>query len=157
MAEQGVTLVLDTWPDEPSVSQELLARAAFATPHIAGYTVTAKTNATDFLIEPLVRALGLDSPLKADAFEGTKQVTVDLSDKSDVYGLMVAMQAVSRLAQDDSEFRASRKTSPTPGNFEAQRVQYRLRDQYSAVTLNTVSASTELQRLFCAAGFRLAS
>jgi erythronate-4-phosphate dehydrogenase len=157
MAEQGVTLVLDTWPDEPSVSQELLARVAFATPHIAGYTVTAKTNATDFLIEPLVRALGLDSPLKADAFEGTKQVTVDLSDKSDVYGLMVAMQAVSRLAQDDSEFRASRKTSPTPGNFEAQRVQYRLRDQYSAVTLNTVSASTELQRLFCAAGFRLAS
>ena len=157
MAEQGVTLVIDTWPDEPSVSQELLSRVAFATPHIAGYTVTAKTNATDFLIEPLVHALGLDSPLKADVFEETKQVTLDLSDQSDVHGLMVVMQAVSRLAQDDSEFRASWKTSPTPGNFEAQRVQYRLRDQYSAVTLNAVSASTELQRLLSAACFRLAS
>ena len=157
MAEQGVTLVLDTWPDEPSVSQELLSRVAFATPHIAGYTVTAKINATDFLIEPLVRALGLDSPFKADVFEMSKQVTLDLSDQSDVNGLMAVMQAVSRLAQDDSEFRASWKTSPTPGNFEAQRLEYRLRDQYSAVTLNAVSASTEIQRLLNGAGFRLAS
>ncbi len=157
MAEQGVTLVLDTWPDEPTVSQELLSRVAFATPHIAGYTVTAKTNATDFLVEPLVRALGLDSPPKADAFEASNQVTLDLSDQSDVSGLMAAMQAVSRLAQDDSDFRASWRRSPMPGNFEAQRIQYRLRDQYSTVTLNAVNASTQVQRLLSAAGFRLAS
>ena len=157
LADKGVSLVLDTWPDEPSVSQELLSRAAFATPHIAGYTRTAKSNATDFLIEPLSRALGLNNPFNTLESEDTKQVMVDLSRQSDVRGLMDAMKAVSRLAQDDVDFREAWKESQTPDNFETQRTQYRLRDQYSASTLQAVNASTELRRLLCAAGFKLAS
>ena len=157
MTERGVTLVLDTWPDEPSVSQALLSRVAFATPHIAGYTGTAKTNATDFLIEPLVHALSLDSSLHTTKFEETKQVTLDLSHQSGVQGLTAAMKLVSRLAEDDLEFRKSWKKSPTLDNFEAQRTQYRLRDQYSALTLNAVSASSEVKRLLSAAGGKRAS
>ncbi len=157
MACQGVTLVLDTWPDEPSVPRELLSRVAFATPHIAGYTGTAKTNATDFLIEPLMRALGLERSFETTEIQETRQVMLDLSHQSDIHDLMAAMKVVSRLAKDDSEFRASWKKSPTPDNFEAQRTQYSLRDQYSALTLNAVSVSTDLQRLLSAAGFRLAS
>ena len=157
LADKGVTLVLDTWPDEPSMSQELLSLATFATPHIAGYTRTAKSNATDFLIEPLVRALSLDSPFNTLESEDTKQVMVDLSNQSDIHGLMDTMKAVSRLARDDDEFREAWEKSPTPDNFERQRTQYRLRDQYSALTLEAVNASTELQRLLSAAGFRLAS
>jgi erythronate-4-phosphate dehydrogenase len=157
LADKGVTLVLDTWPDEPSASQELLLRAALATPHIAGYTRTAKSNATDFLVEPLVRALGLEISFETTDAEETKQVRLDLSAQSDVHGLMTAMQAVSRLAQDDDEFRKSWEKSQTPDNFETQRTQYRLRDQYSALKLEAVNASTELERLLSAAGFRLTS
>jgi len=157
MADKGVTLVLDTWPEEPSVSQDLLSRAALATPHIAGYTRTAKSNATDFLIEPLVRALRLDSPFNTLESEDTKQVMVDLSRQSDRDGLMDAMKAVSRLALDDVDFREEWEKSQTPDIFETQRTQYRLRDQYSALTLRAVNASTELQRLLSAAGFGLAS
>ena len=157
MADKGITLVLDTWPEEPSVSQDLLSRAAFATPHIAGYTRTAKSNATDFLIEPLVRALRLDSSFNTLESEDTKQVMVDLSRQSDSDGLMDAMKAVSRLALDDVDFREEWEKSQTPDIFETQRMQYRLRDQYSALTLRAVNASTELQRLLSAAGFGLAS
>ena len=157
MADQGVRLVLDTWPQEPHVSEELLSRAAFATPHIAGYTATAKANATDFLIEPLMSALSLENSFPNTDFQDTKLVTLDLSDRSDIHGLMEAMKAVSRLAQDDGEFREAWEQSPTPDNFETQRTQYRLRDQYSALTLEAVNASTELQRLLSAASFRLAS
>ena len=157
LADKGVTLVLDTWPDEPSVSQELLSRAAFATPHIAGYTRTAKSNATDFLIEPLERALSLDGQFSTLEPEDTKQVIVDLSRQSDRHGVMDAMKAVSRLARDDVDFREAWKESPTPGNFETQRTQYRLRDQYSALTLEAVNASTELEQLLSAAGFSLVS
>ena len=157
MADQGVTLVIDTWPEEPWVSQELLSRTAFATPHIAGYTGTAKANATDFLVEPLVRALSLDNPSNTFESEDTKQVTLDLAHQSEIHGLIAAMELVSRLATDDREFRASWKTSPTPDNFEMQRTQYRLRDEYSALILETVNASNELQRLLSAGGFRLAS
>ena len=157
LADKGVTLVLDTWPEEPSVSQALLSRAAFATPHIAGYTRTAKSNATDFLIEPLVRALSLDSPFNTLESEDAKQVMVDLSRQSDSHGLMDVMKVVSRLAQDDDEFRKTWEESQTPDNFETQRTQYRLRDQYSALTLEAVNASTTLERLLTAAGFRLVS
>ncbi len=157
MADQGVTLVLDTWPDEPSVPGELLSRVAFATPHIAGYTGTAKMNATDFLIEPLMRALSLETSFKATDIQETRQVMLDLSNQSDIHGLMAVMKVISRLTQDDSEFRESWKKSPTPDNFEMQRTQYRLRDQYSALTLEAVGASNEIQRLLSAAGFRLAS
>ena len=157
LADKGVTLVLDTWPNEPSVSQELLSRVAFATPHIAGYTGTAKKNATNFLIEPLVRALSLDNPFNTLESEETKQVTLDLSHESEIHGLMTAMEAVSRLAQDDGEFREAWKKSQTADNFEMQRTQYRLRDQYSALTVEAVNTSTELQRLLIAAGFKLAS
>ena len=157
LADKGVTLVLDTWPDEPSVSQELLSRAALATPHIAGYTRTAKSNATDFLIEPLVRALSLDSPFNTLESEDTKQVMVDLSRQSESHGLMDVMKVISRLAQDDDQFRKSWEKSQTPDNFETQRTQYRLRDQYGALTLEAVNASNELQRLLSAAGFRLGS
>ena len=157
LADKGVTLVLDTWPEEPSVSQELLSRAAFATPHIAGYTRTAKSNATDFLIEPLVQALSLDSLVNILSSEDRKQVMVDLSRQSDSHVLMDVMKVVSRLAQDDDEFRKTWEESQTPDNFETQRTQYRLRDEYSALTLKAVNASTELQRLLSAAGFRLAS
>ena len=157
LADKGVTLVLDTWPDEPSVSQELLSRAALATPHIAGYTRTAKSNATDFLIEPLVRALSLDYPFNTLESEDTRQVMVDLSRQSDSHGLMDVMKVISRLAQDDDQFRKSWEKSQTPDNFETQRTQYRLRDQYGALKLEAVNASTELQRLLSAAGFRLGS
>ena len=157
LADKGVTLVLDTWPDEPRVSQELLPRAAFATPHIAGYTCTAKSNATDFLIAPLVRALSLDNPFNMLESEDTKKVMVDLSRQPDIQGFMDVMKAVSRLAGDDRDFREAWKKSQTPDNFETQRTQYRLRDQYSALTLEAVNASTTLERLLTAAGFRLAS
>jgi len=157
LADKGVTLVLDTWPDEPSVSQELLSRATFATPHIAGYTRTAKSNATDFLIEPLVRALSLDYPFNTLESEDTRQVMVDLSRQSDSHGLMDVMKVISRLAQDDDQFRKSWEKSQTPDNFETQRTQYRLRDQYGALKLEAANASNELQRLLSAAGFRLGS
>ena len=157
LADKGVTLVLDTWPDEPSVSQELLSRATFATPHIAGYTRTAKSNATDFLIEPLVRALSLDYPFNTLESEDTRRVMVDLSRQSDSHGLMDVMKVISRLAQDDDQFRKSWEKSQTPDNFETQRTQYRLRDQYGALKLEAANASTELQRLLSAAGFGLGS
>ena len=157
MADKGVMLVLDTWPEEPSVAQELLSRATFATPHIAGYTRTAKSNATDFLIEPLVRALSLDYPFNTLESEDTRQVMVDLSRQSDSHGLMDVMKVISRLAQDDDQFRKSWEKSQTPDNFETQRTQYRLRDQYGALKLEAANASTELQRLLSAAGFRLGS
>lgn len=153
MADKGVTLVLDTWPDEPQVPQTLLSKVAVATPHIAGYTGTAKTNATDFLINPCLRALDLESSLEMNNPKETEQVSVEVPADSDIGGLMKVMEAVSRVAQDDSDFRRAWSKSPTPDNFEAQRTNYRLRSQYSDLIISANSTSSELHRLLGAAGF----
>ena len=39
-------LALDVWDNEPCINQELLAAATLATPHIAGYSLDARVNAT---------------------------------------------------------------------------------------------------------------
>lgn len=44
-------LVLDVWDDEPHINNELLGRAALATPHVAGYSARAKLNATRMVYE----------------------------------------------------------------------------------------------------------
>lgn len=78
---------------------------------------------------------------------------MDLSEETDIGGLMTVMAAVTRLAQDDSEFRQSWTMSASPDNFESQRTNYSLRDQYSDVTIRVERASTKLQGLLSALGF----
>ncbi|MBP3228041.1 MAG: 4-phosphoerythronate dehydrogenase [Bacteroidaceae bacterium] len=50
--------VIDTWEDEPRISQALLQRAFLATPHIAGYSADGKANATRMALETAARFLG---------------------------------------------------------------------------------------------------
>ena len=58
-AKQGITLALDTWPDEPNITRDLLSKVKIATPHIAGYSLDAKTRATDQLIAALCGSGGI--------------------------------------------------------------------------------------------------
>ena len=54
LADRGVQLVMDTWPGEPDIEARQLEVVALATPHIAGYSLTAKKRATDDVISLLV-------------------------------------------------------------------------------------------------------
>lgn len=40
----------DVWNNEPKISRQMLERASLATPHIAGYSVEGKQNATDAVV-----------------------------------------------------------------------------------------------------------
>ena len=42
--------ICDVWNNEPKISRQMLDRAALATPHIAGYSVEGKQNATDAVV-----------------------------------------------------------------------------------------------------------
>lgn len=54
----GGTAVVDVWENEPSPDPELVALAALATPHIAGYSVEAKYRATRMCVEALFTVFG---------------------------------------------------------------------------------------------------
>nr|MCH9770350.1 erythronate-4-phosphate dehydrogenase [Gammaproteobacteria bacterium] len=44
---------LDTWENEPDINLNLLSQAVIATPHIAGYSKTAKLNASAMINQSL--------------------------------------------------------------------------------------------------------
>lgn len=109
--------VIDTWEGEPDINRELTARAAGATPHIAGYSREGKARATAMILDAVCRFFGLPelSPLGApdipaeDLRPGAAPVMADLR------------QGAERLLQDTARLRAN------PGDFEALRSSYDLR------------------------------
>lgn len=54
--------VMDVWEDEPLIDTKALRRAILATPHIAGYSLQGKANATTIAVQNIANAL--DLPLK---------------------------------------------------------------------------------------------
>ena len=60
--------VLDVWEAEPDLDKELLSMVDIATPHIAGYSVDGKSNATGMSVRALSSffGLGLDDWEPAD-------------------------------------------------------------------------------------------
>lgn len=60
LLKSGRRCALDVWEWEPRVSRELLERAELATPHIAGYSLQGKANATSMVVEALNRKFRLN-------------------------------------------------------------------------------------------------
>ena len=106
----GVDVVLDTWPGEPNISIDTLARVGLATPHIAGYSKRAKAATSNLLLPSLCEALGIRSVEAnqehntAFIFEASEQSTVNelLSSAIDHIGGLSAEDARMRCAMSDS-------------------------------------------------------
>lgn len=58
--------ILDVWEGEPCVSARQVKRARIATPHIAGYSVESKENASRLVIEELCRVFKLFAPVRKE-------------------------------------------------------------------------------------------
>lgn len=63
----------DVWEGEPNIEQQVLQGAELATPHIAGYSVQGKANATAMVVNAFARHF--DLPLKDWYPEGIKRTT----------------------------------------------------------------------------------
>lgn len=55
----GNPFVMDVWESEPELNCEALEKALLATPHIAGYSLQGKANATMMAVRSIAQALGL--------------------------------------------------------------------------------------------------
>lgn len=55
----GVECAIDVWEHEPDIDHQLLAKAFVATPHIAGYSLQGKANATAMAVAAVVEYFGM--------------------------------------------------------------------------------------------------
>ena len=56
------TVILDTWPGEPSLSADLLSRCDWVSPHIAGHSIEARQNGSDLLAAAVASWAGVEGP-----------------------------------------------------------------------------------------------
>ncbi len=105
-------VVIDCWEGEPDIDRTLLARAAYATPHIAGYSAEGKARASLMAAKALADHFGLGFmptiPVPADA-----PATVTPAQLLDSYDP----------AADTAALRAN------PDSFESLRNHYHLRPE----------------------------
>ncbi len=62
-------VVIDVWKNEPAINPQLLAAADIATPHIAGYSLQGKANATTAVVRALAAHFGI-APLRTFTVTG---------------------------------------------------------------------------------------
>ncbi len=59
LLRSGVKCAIDVWEHEPNIDRTLLDKAFVATPHIAGYSLQGKANATAMAVAAVARYFGL--------------------------------------------------------------------------------------------------
>jgi len=62
LVESPWTVILDTWPGEPSLGADLLSRCDRVSPHIAGHSIKARENGSDLLAAAVARWAGVEAP-----------------------------------------------------------------------------------------------
>lgn len=128
--------VLDVWEGEPDVDRRLLDLADIATPHIAGYSVDGKANATINSVREVSSFLGLPlTDWRPDTLPEPAETVIDLT--SEPHGkttadlVSTAVRHTFPVEDDDRLFRSE------PGNFEYLRDNYRVRREFSSYTVRT--------------------
>ena len=121
-------LIIDCWENEPEIDLELLEKADFGTPHIAGYSRDGKAIGTMMSIRAVSRffKLGINDwqPTGVELPEQTL-IQLDGHKKDEERVLAEAVLATYDILADDKRLRAA-----APGSFERLRGEYPVRREF---------------------------
>lgn len=116
-----LTLCIDVWEGEPdAISPELLEVAEIATPHIAGYSLQGKANASAIVLNALAERLGFDT-LRGWYPEGVRPSNPrpisweEMRGEIDEYCHLV--EETERMKMNPSDFENRRNTYPLREEF----------------------------------------
>ena len=149
---ETMPLVLDVWPDEPTVAASLLNAVALASPHVAGYSLEGKYAGTAMVAQALYRWQQQPIPA-APALPKGPIIDASLSAQADIY--QWASDLVLQVydpARDTVAMRQSLAGDALPPSaFDDLRKSYPTRRQLSSVTV--VNAPAELRNWLSKLGF----
>ncbi len=118
LLEAGNPFVLDVWENEPTLNPEALQKALLATPHIAGYSLQGKANASTMAVRSIAHALSL--PL-----------TEWRSDAPSVEPKDISWEELKRTIGEKFDITSlSRYLKAHPEEFEHMRNNYNYRNEY---------------------------
>lgn len=150
-------VILDVWEGEPAINHELLGQVAFATPHIAGYSLDGKLLATSMLCDALTTQL--ESPWQPP--QDSSGATSPVSIPSGLHGaalLRYLLHARYDIGRDDSALRAvTSGCDPVQAakDFDLLRRNYPERRELSGSTITAAGLNAADTRLLAALGCKL--
>lgn len=122
-------VVIDTWRNEPNISQELLDAVDIATPHIAGYSLQGKLNGTSAAVRAFAEFYDIDELKDFYSREEKEEYTPIKLDLENMNQGEIAsvLQYNYPIFTDDFMFRME------PGLFEKMRSEYQYRREFYVV------------------------
>ena len=118
LLERNITCALDVWENEPNIDVQLLERAFVTTPHIAGYSLQGKANATAMSVGALADHFQL--PLKCWY---PSQCSPTIPMEIDWQELCQTIDSYCNLENESAPLKNG-------GNFESLRNSYHYREEY---------------------------
>lgn len=164
--------IIDTWEGEPVADRELITLCDIATPHIAGYSIEGKRNATLMILDALADFFKPDisSILKPKSLPEEEVIYVDnninkangylgsSSEKKSIYIdgnpdinniLNRVVKATYNIEKDSDQFKIS------PDLFEQIRNNYSFRREFSAFSVDINPDIKHLASVLDLLGFRI--
>ena len=111
--------ICDVWNNEPKISRQMLERATLATPHIAGYSVEGKQNATDAVVRAFADFAGINALKDFTCRSKDERHHLDITKN-----LKSQLQLFFPIAELDKALRAH------PEDFEKLRKEYIYRHEF---------------------------
>lgn len=147
--------VLDVWANEPNPDAELIAMAAIATPHIAGYSMDGRAEGTRRIFDEACAFLGVDAdwdPAPLLPPSPTPLIELDSVRNGD---LCRVLRRVYDIMQEDAPMRelAALDEGARPARFDALRRDYGPRREFSKTTVVLAEPNSELGEALRGLGF----
>ena len=126
------TVILDTWPGEPSLSADLLSRCDWVSPHIAGHSIKARENGSDLLAAAVARWAGVEvlaSPELVDQDDSSIVIEIlsperGAADSNGARWMTEFLSQQSILPREDARLRDAAKAGLTSVEFDQLRKSY---------------------------------
>ena len=129
--------VVDVWEGEPQISKELLGEVELGTPHIAGYSLDGKANATVMIYQATCHFLNVTYDWKLPELSPPPcpEIKVDARSENDAEILSQVVGKAYDLERDDGALREILKI-PSPQRktlFDQLRSEYPIRREFSSI------------------------
>ena len=165
LVESSWTVILDTWPGEPSLSAELLSRCDWVSPHIAGHSIKARENGSDLLAVALARWAGVELPASPELFDqADAAIAIDIpsaeigATDSEVTAWMTEfLRQQSILPREDARLREAAAAGLTSVEFDLLRKSYQQPAEWTGQPVTISAGNDGLRAIAAQLGLKVTS
>ena len=153
LKREDIMTVFDVWANEPAIDSSLAQSVDIATPHIAGYSAQAKSNATKILAQAFEGYFRLGADMEVEVDEGNSDVVVVEGAPGKLTQWSTLLTAL-RLDELSEQFKRALSDGVGAAAFDTFRQKLLTRREFINRPLRRDIYSRDQQQLLIVLGFR---